>query len=118
MSSVFLDHVDGRVGVRHLPGEVMAPGCIVGRRQASGGSVMLSAMFCWETLGLTIHVDINLTCVAYLNINADQVRYTSSWQWYSLMAVVSFSRIIRLATLHTFFRNGLRQQDLLMFHKQ
>ena len=26
-----LDHVDGRVRVRLLPGEVMAPGCTVGR---------------------------------------------------------------------------------------
>ena len=56
------DHVDGRVFVRHLPGEVMAPGCTVGRRQAGGGSVMLWAMFCWETLGPAIHVDVNLTC--------------------------------------------------------
>ena len=35
------DHVDGRDRVRRLPGEVMAPGCAVGRRQAGGGSVML-----------------------------------------------------------------------------
>ena len=40
-----LDHVDGRLRV-----EVMAPGCTVGRRQAGGGSAMLWAMFCWETL--------------------------------------------------------------------
>ena len=31
-SGFLLDHVDGRVRVRHLPGEVMAPGCTVGRR--------------------------------------------------------------------------------------
>ena len=63
--------MDGRVRVRHLPGEVMAPGCTVGRRQAGGGSVMLWAMLCWETLSPAIHVDINLTLVTYLNIVAD-----------------------------------------------
>ena len=57
--------MDGRV--RRLPGEVMAPGCTVGRRQAGGGSVM----FCWETLGPAIHVVVNLTRVTYLNIVAD-----------------------------------------------
>ena len=34
---------------------------------------MLWAMFCWETLGLAIHVDVNLTRVTHLNILADQV---------------------------------------------
>ena len=62
----------GHVCVRRLPGEVMAPGCTVGRRQAGGGSVMLWAIFCWETLGPAIHVDVNLTRVAYLNIVAVQ----------------------------------------------
>ena len=52
----------------------MAPGCTVGRRQAGGGSVMLWEMFCWETLGPAIHVDINLTRVTYQNIVADQVQ--------------------------------------------
>ena len=51
----------------------MAPGCTVGRRRAGGGSVMLWAMFCWETLGPAIHVDVNLTRVTYRNIVADQV---------------------------------------------
>ena len=53
--------LNSRLRVRRIPGEVMAPGCTVGRRQAGGGSVMLWAMFCWETLGLAIHVDVNLT---------------------------------------------------------
>ena len=34
---------------------------------------MLWAMFCWETLGPAIHVDINLTRVTDLSIVADQV---------------------------------------------
>lgn len=48
-SRFLLHHVDGRVRVRRLPGEHMAPGCTMGRRRAGGGSVMLWAMFCWET---------------------------------------------------------------------
>ena len=72
-SRFLLDHVNGSVLVRRLPGEVMSPGCTVGRRQAGGGSVMLWEMFCLETLGPAIHVDINLTRVNDLNIIADQV---------------------------------------------
>ncbi|KAG7467566.1 hypothetical protein MATL_G00155170 [Megalops atlanticus] len=33
---------------------------------------MLWEMFCWETLGPAIHVDVNLTRATYLNIVADQ----------------------------------------------
>ncbi|KAK3554377.1 hypothetical protein QTP70_023086, partial [Hemibagrus guttatus] len=45
----------------HIPGENMAPGCTMGRKQAGEGSVMLWTMFCWETLGPAIHVDVTLT---------------------------------------------------------
>uniref|UniRef100_A0AAY5KPB9 Tc1-like transposase DDE domain-containing protein n=1 Tax=Esox lucius TaxID=8010 RepID=A0AAY5KPB9_ESOLU len=72
-SHFLLHHVDGRVRVRRLPGEVMAPECTEEREQAGGGSVMLWATFCWETLGPGIHVDVNLTDAAYLNIVADQL---------------------------------------------
>ncbi|MCI4388573.1 hypothetical protein PGIGA_G00087550 [Pangasianodon gigas] len=72
-SHFLLNHVDGWMRVRHLPGEEMAPGCTMGRRQAGRGSVMLWAMFCWETLGPVIHVDVTLTRTIYLNIAADQV---------------------------------------------
>ncbi|KAK3562392.1 hypothetical protein QTP86_033531, partial [Hemibagrus guttatus] len=41
--------------------------------QADGGSVMVWAMFCWETLGPAIHVDATLTCTTYLSIVADHV---------------------------------------------
>ncbi|MCI4378051.1 hypothetical protein PGIGA_G00211420 [Pangasianodon gigas] len=51
----------------------MASGCTMGRRQAGRGSVMLWAMFCWETLGPGIHVDVTLTRTTYLNIAADDV---------------------------------------------
>ncbi|ROI79367.1 hypothetical protein DPX16_7255 [Anabarilius grahami] len=38
---------DGRERVCCLPGEHMAPGCTMGRRQTGRGSVMLWAMFGW-----------------------------------------------------------------------
>ncbi|KAK3540543.1 hypothetical protein QTP70_034300 [Hemibagrus guttatus] len=57
----------------HFPREHMAPGCTMGRRQASGRSVMLWAVFCWETLGPAIHVDVTLTRTTYLSIVADHV---------------------------------------------
>ncbi|KAK3541531.1 hypothetical protein QTP86_029169 [Hemibagrus guttatus] len=44
----------------------MAPGCTMGRRRAGGGGVMLWAMFCWESLGPAIHVDVTLTRSTYL----------------------------------------------------
>ncbi|KAK3520422.1 hypothetical protein QTP70_024176, partial [Hemibagrus guttatus] len=53
--------------------EHMAPGCTMGRRQASRGSVMLCAMFCWETLGPAIHVIVTLTHTTSLSIVADHV---------------------------------------------
>ncbi|KAK3559176.1 hypothetical protein QTP86_005072 [Hemibagrus guttatus] len=68
-SCFLLHHVDG---LRRLLGEHMAPGCTIGRRQACDGSVMLWAMFCWETLG-PIHVDVTLTRTTYLSIVTDHV---------------------------------------------
>ena len=55
----------------------------MGRRQADRGSVILWAMFCWETLGPGFHVDVTLTCTTCLNIL--QTKYTPSWQLYSLI---------------------------------
>lgn len=55
--------MEGWVHVLRLSREEMLP----------ASSVMLWAMFCWETLGSAIHVDITLTCATYLNIEADQV---------------------------------------------
>ncbi|KAK3518122.1 hypothetical protein QTP70_033217 [Hemibagrus guttatus] len=68
-----LYHVDGQVHVLRFPGEHTAPGCTMRRRQASGGSVMLWAMFCWENLGSAIHVDVTLTHTTYLSNVADHV---------------------------------------------
>jgi len=76
----------------------------MGRRQAGRGSVMLWAMFCWETLGPAINVDVTLTCTTYLSIVADHV--------HPFMETVfpggSFSRIMRPDTKQKWFRNGLR----------
>ncbi|KAK3561931.1 hypothetical protein QTP86_019061 [Hemibagrus guttatus] len=65
--------MDARLRVRCLPGEHMASGYTMGRRQAGRGSVMLWAMFCWKTLGSAIHVDVILTRTTYLSIVADHV---------------------------------------------
>ena len=68
---------------------------------------MLWAMFCWETLGLAIHVDANLTRVTYLNIVAyHQVHLFMAMAFPDGSGL--FSRIMRPATLHTLFGNGLR----------
>ena len=73
MNRFFLHYVDGRVCTCCLPGEAMAPECIMGRWQVGRASVMLWAMFCWQTLNPSIHVHVTLTHATYLNIVADQV---------------------------------------------
>ncbi len=74
--------MNGRVHVHCLPGEAMAAGCTMWRRQSGRGSVLLWAMFCWKTLGLRIHMDVTLTRTTYLKIIADHVllRWSSSAQ--------------------------------------
>ena len=109
-SHFLLHHMDAQVCVRHLPGEHLAPGYTMGRRKAGGGSVMLWAIFCWETLGPAIHVDGTLTRTTYLNIGADLVH--PFMKQYSLMAVASFSRIMRRAAQQNWFRNGLRSMTM------
>ena len=99
-SRFLLHHVDGRV--RRLPGEHIVPGCTMGRRQAGGGSVMLWAMFCWETLGPAIHVDVTLTRTTHLSIVADHVHpFMEMVPWWSV------SRILRCATKQIWLSNGL-----------
>ena len=72
MNHVFFSHhVDDQVHVHRLSGEHMAPGCTKGRWQVSGGSVMLWAMLCWETLSPAIHV--TLTHTTFLSIVAGPV---------------------------------------------
>ncbi len=64
----------------------MAAGCIMAKKQASRGSVLI----CWETLGLGIHLDVTLTHNTYLQIVADHKHPNVC----SLIAVASFSSII------------------------
>lgn len=70
--------VSGCVCIIYLQ-EEMAPECATRRRQASGGSctklpkASLWAMFCWETSGPAIYVDVILTCSTSVNNVADQV---------------------------------------------
>ncbi len=72
-----LDQVNGWVGVQRLPGEEMAAGFTMGRRQASRGSVML-----------LMHVDVTWTHTTYLKIVGGHV--------HPFMVEASFSRIITL----------------------
>ncbi|KAK3512117.1 hypothetical protein QTP70_031236, partial [Hemibagrus guttatus] len=55
-----------------LSEKAIAPGCTMEGRQTSRGRVMLWAMFCWETLGPGINVNVILTGTTYLNIVSDQ----------------------------------------------
>ncbi len=57
----------------HLPREETAAVCTIGTRPEGKGSVMLWAIFCWETLGPCIHVDVTLTRITYLKIVADHI---------------------------------------------
>lgn len=49
-------HANGGKCVCNLHKKDMAPGCIMGGRQASGGSVIFWAMFCRENLGSDIQI--------------------------------------------------------------
>lgn len=60
----------GPVYMRHLPGELLAPGCTIGRKQHQGDSVMLWAMLCY--------VDATLTHITYITTATDP--YTLSWK--------------------------------------
>ena len=63
--------VDGRVRVRRLPGEHMAPRCTIVGRQANGGSVMLWAIF--FNLGSCHPCGCYFNRTTYLNIVANPV---------------------------------------------
>lgn len=76
------------------------------RRQASRGTVILWAMFCWSLeschlCGIFFDMYYLLSFTEHVNL---------SWKQYSLMAVVSFSTIMHFATKEKWFRlrNGLR----------
>jgi len=73
-----------------------------------GGSVMLWTVFCWETLVSAIHVDVNLTRNYKYLSEATCLQIAPSWQWCSLLGMASFSKEMHPATLHTLFRNCLK----------
>ena len=58
------------VVARRSSWELMATGCTMGRGQAGGGGVNFWAMFCWETLGSALRVDVTSTHSTYLSIVA------------------------------------------------
>lgn len=76
-------------------GKMVAPGCAIGRRKASGGSAIF-----WTMLYPAIHVDVTLTRTTYLNIDTDQV---PPLMHSSPMTLASFSRIMFPATLQKWF---------------
>ena len=79
-SHFHLHHVDGRMRVRHLLGEHMAPGCTMGRSQVRGGSVMLWSMFCWESLASLTYCMTNM----FVNyINHINVTYKTQLMWFT-----------------------------------
>lgn len=69
-SRFLLYQADGEVRVRRLTEKETASD---GTEAGGGGTVMLWAMFCWETLGPVINLDAALTCNTYVDILADQV---------------------------------------------
>lgn len=75
-SCFFAHHVDSQVCALCLPGDVTR--MHHGGKKANGGSVMLRAVFCWESLGHGIHMDAILTCTTCLNIIADQAHLNST----------------------------------------
>uniref|UniRef100_A0A3Q1K3H4 Uncharacterized protein n=1 Tax=Anabas testudineus TaxID=64144 RepID=A0A3Q1K3H4_ANATE len=72
-SQFLLHDVDGQVYVRRLTGEEVAPECTMESGQPGGGSVTLWAIFCWDSLGPCIHVDVTLPRTNFLNSVSDQV---------------------------------------------
>ncbi|GBN88433.1 Transposable element Tc1 transposase [Araneus ventricosus] len=68
-----IHHVDGRVRVRHLPGEQLLPSCTAGHIQAGGGGIMLWGTFSWAALGPVDVVEQTMKAANYPNIIADQL---------------------------------------------
>ncbi|ROL54066.1 Electrogenic sodium bicarbonate cotransporter 4 [Anabarilius grahami] len=65
-----LQHVDGRVHVLCLPGEVMHQDALW---DDDSWTRECDALFCWKSLGPAIPVDVNLTRATYPNIIVNQV---------------------------------------------
>lgn len=65
-SCFLLDKEDGWECVHQLTGEEME--CTSGKKWAGSGSVMVYPMFCCETLGPALHLDVTLTHTTLLKI--------------------------------------------------
>ncbi|GBO34810.1 Transposable element Tc1 transposase [Araneus ventricosus] len=72
-SRFLINHVDGRVRVRRLPGEQLLPSGTAGHTQACGGGIMLWGEFSWAALGSVVVVEQTMKAANYLNIIADQL---------------------------------------------
>ncbi|GBN38416.1 Transposable element Tcb1 transposase, partial [Araneus ventricosus] len=72
-SRFLIHHVNGRVRVRHLPGEQLLLSCTAGHTQADGGGIMLWGTFSWAALGPVVVVEQTMKAANYLNIIADQL---------------------------------------------
>ncbi|CAN9514124.1 unnamed protein product [Ophioblennius macclurei] len=73
-SRFLLQRADGSVRVRRECAQDIAPApCTVERRRADEDSVMLWAMFSWETLGCCVCLGDGATPAAYFNVVADHV---------------------------------------------
>ncbi|GBO07077.1 hypothetical protein AVEN_55626-1 [Araneus ventricosus] len=72
-SRFLIHHVDGRVRVRHLPGEQLLPSCTAGHTQTGGGGIMLWGTFSWAALVPVVVVEQTMKATNYLNIIAGQL---------------------------------------------
>ena len=92
-------------------GEEMAAGSTTGGRLAGGGSVLLWAVFCWETLGSGLHADVPLTHTTSLEIVADHVHPFMARVFLDGSGL--FQQDNGPCPLPKRFRNGLRNMTFL-----
>lgn len=77
---------------------------------------LLQHLDCWVRVGhllgmhFGIHV-IHVTWSATMLGSWYKTKYIISWKWYSLMAVASFSRLIRAATKQKCFRSSFEEHN-------
>lgn len=60
-------------------GEVTAAGFTLKKMQVGGRNLILWATFCWKTLGLGSHVDVNLTHILFYSNGILQWQRYSNW---------------------------------------
>lgn len=87
-----------------LPGEAMAAGLFMGKRQAAWGSMGLGERFSAEKALCCV----TMTCTTYQNIFADHILYITSWQKYSPIAEMPSDRLMQPVALQKWFGNNSR----------